>query len=242
MLAEIDPIELSMPAMSLYDTLTHGVSTVSPAELRNQIDQIDPDSFGDRVEIFEYRAHARLIELLSRATDDDAGTAADRYERALFRLTSDDDTDVPVDAETVRQSVDPDAVEFSDAARAVYDHLAGEEPAHTTDELHERVDTLFADDDLERLESLVCSARSTTNPSERGTAPSRRDESKTGPHLPVILPIDESRPPEPSGSTDTDGVNAQTDIDTNLTVAGGLEAAEVSTPERSLACRTPNES
>lgn len=58
------------------------------------------------------------------------------------------------DRETILSAVDSSAAARSDAVRAVYDHLVGDDPAHTPEGLEARVDTPVGDDTA-ALETLV---------------------------------------------------------------------------------------
>ncbi len=79
-----------------------------------------------------------------------AGVAFATYLELLPEQTGDE-----IDQQTVLSAIDPVATDLSDAVRAVYDHLAGEDPEHTAAELHDRVDTPVADENLPQLETLV---------------------------------------------------------------------------------------
>ncbi len=94
-LAEIDPAELPTAATSLYHALTRGVPSITPATLREQADEIDPDGFGERIDILERRAYAELIEALSAGASDK--TVTDRYKQSLFQIAGDGDSDTVVD-------------------------------------------------------------------------------------------------------------------------------------------------
>jgi hypothetical protein len=74
----------------------------------------------------------------------------------LFDIEPDktDDDGLLADSGDVLAEIDAAAVARSDAVRAVYDHLAGDELAHSPDELEARVDRSVGDD-RGPLETLV---------------------------------------------------------------------------------------
>lgn len=82
-----------------------------------------------------------------------AATAAGVALAAYHDLLAPAQVPADPDRETILSAVDPAAAR-SDAVRAVYDRLAGDEPAHTPDELDARVDRPVGDD-REALETLV---------------------------------------------------------------------------------------
>ncbi len=152
---ELDQLETVVFA-SLLSTLTsEDPADYSTTELyrRALVEALDED-----------RDVGWMMDLLQRVwerrDDHDSGTDAHAAATAAGILagvfaTGADDTALFVDAETVVQRVDPAATPLSDAARTAYDHLAGDEPGHTVEELRDQIDPPFSDPAVEQLETAV---------------------------------------------------------------------------------------